>query len=343
METIKDIKCIIWDLDNTIWDGTLMESQNVCLRPHIREVLELLDNRGVLHSIASKNNYYDAMMKLKEFEIDHFFLYPEIHWNAKSVSVRNIQTNLNFSLEAFALIDDQQFEREEVNSIYPELLTVDATEYVKLPYHPRFSPRFITGDSKKRRLMYLADIVRNRSEQDYQGPKDEFLSSLGMEFVISEAKEEDLRRVEELTVRTNQLNATGRTYDYDELNEIRVSDNHKLLVCELTDKYGSYGMIGLALIQHEPEYWHIRLVLMSCRVISRGVGTVLLTHIIREAKRMNIRLYADFKPTDRNRMMYVTFKFANFVEYTNEGGYSILQNDLSVVQDFPAHIKVKYT
>jgi len=336
----NEVKCIVWDLDNTIWDGVLTESKEVVLKPQIKEVLEEFDSRGILHSIASKNNHEDAMGKLKEFGIDKYFLYPQINWNAKSGSVQQIQKSLNFGIDTFAFIDDQPFEREEVESVLPEVETIDAEEYKNLIEIPRFNPRFITTDSKKRRSMYMSDILRNTTEVDYAGPKEEFLAGLNMEFIISDAKEEDLKRAEELTVRTNQLNATGRTYDYDELNTFRLSNDYKLIVCELTDKYGSYGKIGLVLIHKTKENWHVKLLLMSCRVMARGVGTVLLSYIMKEAQKEGKELLADFKTTDRNRMMYVTFKFAKFAEIEKKEDYVILKNDLSDIQDYPEYIKV---
>ncbi len=341
-EKKKEIKCVVWDLDNTIWDGTLVEHDAVRVKPGIVEVIKTLDGRGILHSIASKNDYEDAMAKLKEFGIDEFFLYPEIHWNTKSSSVANIQKNINIGMDTILFIDDQAFERDEVVSVHPEVTAIDVIGYEKLPDLPGLNPRFITDDSRKRRKMYMDDIKRKKEEDDFTGPSEVFLASLAMHFVIHEAKEEDLMRAEELTVRTNQLNATGRTYDYDELNAFRLSDKHKLLVCELTDKYGSYGKIGLALIEKTAECWHLRLLLMSCRVMARGVGTVLLSYIMQETKRAGKKLIADFKHTGRNRMMYVSYKFANFKEAsTDEEGNILLENDLTMIQPFPPYIDVR--
>ncbi|WP_018753413.1 HAD-IIIC family phosphatase [Paenibacillus sanguinis] len=337
----KEIKCVVWDLDNTIWDGVLLESEDVRLKEGIVEILELLDSRGILQSIASKNNYDDAMSKLKEFGIDRYFLYPQIHWNAKSQSLAIIREKLNIGIDTFVFVDDQSFERDEVASVYSEVFCVDALEYAELPAHPRLIPKFITEDSKRRRLMYLEDIRRNQEEEEYEGPKESFLSSLQMAFTISDCQEEDLKRAEELTQRTNQLNSTGRTFDYDELNAFRKSNRHRLLVCELTDRYGSYGKIGLALVELTETHWHLQLMLMSCRVMSRGVGTVLMSHIMQQAKQYNKKLLADFKQTDRNRMMYVTYRFANFKEIENDGQGNILfENDMSTIQPFPPYIEV---
>jgi FkbH-like protein len=341
-ESEKEIKCVVWDLDHTVWDGILVESDEIQLKPGVEEVLRTLDSRGILHSIASKNNFDDAMEKLKDFGLEEYFLYPEINWNAKSLGLAKIRENLNIGMDTILFIDDQPFERDEVKSVHPEITCIDASEYIMLPELPRLNPRFITDDSKRRRKMYMDDIKRKVEEEEFHGPQETFLASLDMNFTIHEALEIDLQRAEELTVRTNQLNATGRTYDYDELNAFRLSDSYKLLVCELTDKYGSYGKIGLALIEIKEDCWHLRLLLMSCRVMPRGVGTVLMSYIMQEAKKAGKKLLADFKHTKRNKQMYISYKFTNFKEVSSdEEGNVLFENDLSMIQPFPPYIDVK--
>ncbi len=171
-----------------------------------------------------------------------------------------------------------------MKNAHPEISCWDAVRYKDLIVDPLLKPAFVTEDAKRRRQMYLEDDRRKEDEEQFEGPSEQFLATLNMKFTISHAQESDLQRAEELTVRTNQLNASGKTYDYQELNYFRESDSHMLLVCELEDKYGSYGKIGLSLIEEKGDEWHINLLLMSCRVMSRGVGTILLTAILNEAK-----------------------------------------------------------
>src|SRR5690606_34437348 len=96
------IKCVVWDLDNTLWDGILLEDAQVTPRPHVVEHIRRLDRMGVLHSIASKNDPDTALAKLRELGLEELFLYPQIGWNAKSDSVRHIAKALNLGLDAFA-------------------------------------------------------------------------------------------------------------------------------------------------------------------------------------------------------------------------------------------------
>jgi FkbH-like protein len=336
----QGIKCVVWDLDNTLWDGTIMIDDRVSLRNNVRSIIRALDDRGILQSIASKNDYACAMEKLQEFNLDEYFLFPQIGWHSKALSMQTIAESINIGLDTIAFIDDQPFEREEVNFSHPEVLCIDATDIDKMLDMSEMNPRFITLDSKMRRQMYLNDQERNNVEENFVGPKEEFLASLQMELSIFPAKEEDLKRAEELTVRTHQLNATGYTYSYDELNYFRLSDQHQLFMARLKDKYGTYGHIGLSLIECSPDLWTIKLLLMSCRVMSRGIGTIMLSHIMQMAKQQDVRLQAEFVPNDRNRMMDITYRFAGFDEVDEIDGRIIIGNELSKITPFPDYVKV---
>jgi FkbH-like protein len=337
----QSVKCVVWDLDNTLWDGVLLEDDQVSLRTGVVNIIKTLDSRGILNSIASKNERAAAQEKLEQFALSEYFLYPQINWNSKAASIKEIAKSINIGLDTLAFVDDQPFEREEVAFSLPEVLCVDAKDIPALLDMPEMNPRFITEDSKKRRLMYFSDIERNRAEKEFTGPSEEFLSTLEMVFTIAPAREEDLRRAEELTVRTHQLNTTGYTYSYDELNAFRRSAAHKLLVASLDDKYGTYGTIGLALVECDAHVWTIKLLLMSCRVISRGVGTIMINHIMSLAKHANVRLCAEFVPNDRNRMMYITYKFGGFKEVEKGDHLIVFENDLNHIQPFPSYVKVQ--
>jgi FkbH-like protein len=246
----QKIKCLVWDLDNTLWDGTLLEDAEVRLRPGVVDIIKALDQRGILQSVASRNEHGHAMARLEAFGLAEYFLYPQINWNSKADNIKTIAQKLNIGIDTFAFIDDQAFEREEVNFSLPDVLCIDAVDLAGVPELPRMHPRFITDDSAKRRQMYLSDLQRNTVEEKYVGPKNEFMATLNMVLTIAPAREEDLKRAEELTMRTHQLNTTGDTYSYEELDRLRQSDKHMLLIAGLDDKYGTYGKIGLVLIEY---------------------------------------------------------------------------------------------
>ena len=337
----QKIKCVVWDLDNTLWDGILLEDSKVTIRKEVVDIIKVLDSRGILQSIASKNEHSLAMEKLEEFGLKEYFIYPKINWSSKSSSIKDIAKSINIGIDTLAFVDDQPFEREEVTFAQPEVLCIDASDLSGLLDMPEMNPNFITEDSKLRRLMYLKDIDRNAEEATFVGTQEEFLASLNMKFTISEVDDGDLQRAEELTVRTHQLNTTGYTYSYEELNELRKSDKYVLLISELEDKYGTYGKIGLTLVEKGKDVWTLKLLLMSCRVMSRGVGTIMLNHIMNLAKKENVKLRAEFMATDKNRMMYITYKFAGFNEEYEDGNFIVFKNDLSFIQPLPGYINLQ--
>lgn len=334
-------KCVVWDLDNTLWHGILLEGDEVALHRGVVEIVQELDNRGILQSIASKNDEAQAMAKLQNFGLQEYFLYPQINWGTKSHAIETIARLLNISLDAIVFVDDQPFERDEVRHALPQVSCIDAMQMDQILHLPDLMPTVITNDARQRRLHYLSDKKRSEEESRFVGSKEEFLALLDMVMCISTAQEQDLQRAEELTVRTHQLNTTGYTYSLEELEHFSVSDSYKLLIARLEDKYGSYGIIGLAVVECLAEIWTIKLLLMSCRVMSRGVGTILLNHIMQLAKDNGVCLRAEFISNDRNRMMYVTYKFAGFKEVKQVDDLVILQNDLSHIQPFPSSIDVR--
>lgn len=337
----KAIKCVVWDLDNTLWDGVLLEDEQVCLRNSIVEIIKTLDNRGILQSLASKNEYTKAMTKLQELGLQNYFIYPQINWNSKVSSIKQIAKLINIGIDTIAFIDDQLFELEEVSFSLPEVLCINTIELEQVLDMSAMNPSVITEDSKNRRLMYISDIERQKAEEEFIGSQEDFLATLKMKFTISSAQEEDLQRAEELTVRTHQLNTTGYTYSYDELNQFRQSEQYKLLITDLEDKYGSYGKIGLALVECQDDLWTIKLLLMSCRVMSRGVGTILLNYIMNLAKEKSVRLRSEFVSNARNRMMYIAYKFAGFKEIEKQGDLVIFENDLTRIQPLPEYMQIE--
>jgi FkbH-like protein len=336
----KSIKCVVWDLDYTLWDGVLLESEEVTLYEHVTEIIKTLDSRGIIQSIASKNDYQTALAKLQHLGLAEYFLYPQINWSAKSSAVKEIARSLNIGLDTLAFIDDQPFELAEVAHEIPEILCIDASMCDTLLARPEMMPHFLTEDSRNRRLMYLSDIERNTAEQSFTGPNEDFLQTLDMVFTIALASQDDLQRTEELTTRTHQLNTTGYTYSYEELNEFRLSDHYKLYIAGLDDKYGKYGKIGVALVECQEDVWTIKLLLMSCRVMSRGVGTIMMNFLMRLSRQAGVRLQAEFIPNEKNRMMLITYKFAGFKELERNGNLVIFEGDLARIQPFPAYVTV---
>lgn len=337
----KNIKCLIWDLDNTLWSGTLLEDSDVKLQKGVVTIMKELDRRGILQSISSKNHYETAKEKLEELGVWDYFLFPQIHWDPKSKAVEQIAADLNFALNTIAFIDDQAFEREEVAFQHPDVLCLDASEIYSLLDLPRMNPKFLTEETGLRRKLYQNENKRKQAQDTFNGNNEAFLKTLQMVFTIRKAEMDDLQRAEELTMRTSQLNTTGYTYSHEELEQFRQSDNHLLYVAKLTDSYGDYGTIGLCLVEKNEDYWKIKLLLMSCRVMSRNVGSVMMHFIMNQAKAAEVTLRAEFVSNNRNRMMYITYKFGGFQEIETRGDLITFEHNLEKVPPYPDYLQLE--
>ena len=335
----KPIKLIVWDLDDTIWHGVLLEQGAAALRPGIIDTIRKLDSRGILHSIASRNDEAMAMHKLKEFGLAEYFLCPQIGWQSKSDSVKIIAEKLRLGLNATLFVDDQQFERAEVSTTLPDVRTFDSAFAAHLTEDPLLTPAIVSEVARRRRLSYREEEARAGYERDFKGVSEEFLESLSLRLVVARATRDDLSRAEELILRTNQLNSTGVTYSFDELESMSHSPGHLVLLGTLSDRFGDYGQIGLMLLKTDATVWRLKLLLVSCRVLSRGVGAVLLNYIMARARTAGVEFEADFRSTGVNRLMQITYRLANFKELRKEGDITVYTHDLSNVPPMPAYFQ----
>lgn len=308
------VKCLVWDLDNTLWQGTLLEDSDVHLSDEVRAVIVELDSRGILQSIASKNDHDLAWKRLEELGVAEYFLVPRISWGRKSDAVIAIAKELQFALTTIAFVDDTPTERAEVAYHAPEVRSYTDQDVLSLLDRPEFSPAIVTVDARRRREMYRANALRTVEKDSFNGPDEDFLRSLDLVMEIKRADEDDLSRVEELTLRTSQMNATGVHYSDEALRGLLADPGHEVLTITLTDRFGPHGAVGVLLLERHPGVWHLKLLATSCRVVTFGAGTVLLNWLVDQAAQAGVHLAADFRPTDRNRMMEIAYRFAGFTQ-----------------------------
>ncbi|MFC0105733.1 HAD-IIIC family phosphatase [Kibdelosporangium aridum] len=308
------VKCLVWDLDNTLWRGTLLEDGDVLITDEVRAIVRTLDERGILQSVASKNDHDLAWQRLVELGIAEYFVQPRISWGPKSRAVREIADALRFAPSTIAFVDDQPAERAEVAYHLPDVRCYPAEAVPALVTMPEFSPPRVTEDARRRRQMYLAGEQRVAAQAEHVGPDEDFLRSLRMRMRIRRADAEHLSRVAELTQRTSQMNATGIHYSDATLRGLIDDPHHEVLVAGMADRFGPHGEIGVLLMARQPDVWNLRLLATSCRVVSFGAGAVILNWLIDQAARAGVHLVADFRRTERNRMMEVAYRFSGFTD-----------------------------
>ena len=308
------VKCVVWDLDNTLWDGTLVETEDpsvLKLKPGILDVIQELDNRGIIQSVASKNDHAAAMAVLEHLGVAEYFLYPQIHWNPKSGSVEQIAKRLNIGIDALALIDDTAFERSQVTSVRPQVRTYDVTEIAGLLARPEFDVP-VTAESRSRREMYRAEEKRNTLMQAEQTDIADFIRkcNLRMHLFDPNTGEEKLRCYE-LIVRTNQLNMSGKKYTPEEFQEILARPNHKSFAFSCADDFGEYGIVGFGQYRVEDKTLVFTEFAMSCRVAGKFVESALFSHLL-QAEHCESGIFQVIK-TRKNVLLRNTLEQIGFI------------------------------
>jgi len=331
----KGVKCIVWDLDNTLWDGILIEDgmDGVRLKPGVVDVIRELDGRGILHSIASKNTFNEAMQALKGLGCDEFFLAPKISWSPKSEGLRAIAQELNISLDSILFVDDSEFEREEVRSGCPEVRVIDAVRYRTLIEMEECKVP-VTSESKERRKMYQVEAARKDVAADFADDYMAFLRHCQIQLRIQPMTQENLERVHELTQRTNQMNFSGNRYSREVLEGILRSSHMNTYVLTCEDRFGSYGIVGVCIVDNrEPRMTDL---MFSCRVQAKRVEHAFVGYIVRKFIRESGKdFFVNYRKTPRNAPAGKVFDDLEAIELEVSNGVThfVFPKDKSVPDD----------
>lgn len=266
----KQAKLVMWDLDETLWHGILAEDgiEGLKLRTEAIDAIKNLDERGVLHSIASKNDKENVLAALKHFGIEEYFLSPQINWGPKSNSIKMIAENLSLGIDSFVFIDDQPFERAEVSNNHKNMRVFSEKE-IEAVQNADFMPYEITEEGKNRRKMYMVDAQRQKASAEFAYDYEAFLKNANMTLVIDALNDKNIARIYELSQRTNQLNFNGYKYSREELESLKVHPDLKAVAMTAKDDFGDYGLIGFVVF--EPALGKIHQFFMSCRAQKKRV------------------------------------------------------------------------
>jgi FkbH-like protein len=334
---LPQAKCVVFDLDNTLWDGILLEGK-VTLRNEVLETVRRLDERGILISVASKNAPEDAMERLRAFGLEDYLLYPAIGWGSKSESVRRIAKQLNIGIDAIIFVDDNPFERDEVARSLPGVETLPDSALAGLPDHPRLRGSD-SAEAKGRRLMYQQSIARETAFVAFGADYAEFLRSCEIEVEIRPDRPDDKDRIAELVQRTNQLNFSGRKYSRPELDEILSDQAVERYVLSCSDRYGSYGIVGFCLASRTEARLRIEDLMLSCRVQGKYIEKALLHHLCGAPGWAGDAVEINFVPTERNAAARAVLEELGFPT----GGSGPLRRNASPGEFHPDFIRITST
>jgi FkbH-like protein len=318
------VKCVVWDLDNTLWDGVLVEdgADKLVLKAGIVDIIKELDRRGILHSIASKNNFDEAMAVLKNLGLEDYFLHPQISWNPKSEALKTIAAKLNIGIDTLMLVDDSEFELAQAQAGCSETQLLRADLYLELPRLAGCQGQ-VTEESVNRRKMYQQEAVRESSAQSFSGDYSTFLRECQIEIDLEPLSTANLERVHELTQRTNQMNFSGNRYDRKLLEQIAANPSLETYVISCRDRFGSYGIVGFSLVKmDEPRMTDL---MFSCRIQAKRVEHAFLTHLFKKYTRDGrFDFWADYRKTPRNAPSGQVFQDLGMEEVSDVDGLTSL-------------------
>ena len=331
-EPSRKVKCVAWDLDNTLWHGILVEdgADRLKLRPEAVDLIHRLDARGIIQTVVSKNNHDDALAVIGAFGLSEYFLYPAINWGQKSANLQQVADRLNINIDTFALIDDSPFERQEVATALPMVRTYPEHPLESLLDRAEFDVP-VTSASRQRRLSYLTEVRRECALEVFSGDYLEFLRSCQIRLrIFKPSTPAEVVRCLELIERTNQLNLSGRRYDPEAFDRLLATAGHLCLAMECEDRFGKYGIIGFASIAEDRDEPTLVDFVMSCRVAQKRVEHSVFGWLARRAKqRGQRRLLADLRPTAKNKPLLKVFEDMQFATESGEGERVLLSLDLA--------------
>lgn len=333
-------KCLVLDLDNTLWGGVVAENG-----PHgiavgheapgnafraFQEAILSLSKRGVILAINSKNNESDAMQVLQEHPDmvlrPHHFASIRINWNDKVTNLRSIADELNIGLDSLVFIDDNPAECALVRDRLPEVLTVE------LPPDPAlyrstllsltdFETLTLSDEDRQRGQLYAQRRERQAWEASQAHASEglgDYLSQLDLIVDIAEADEFALPRVAQLLNKTNQFNVTTRRHTEAAVRAFAAAADATVYAARVRDRFGDHGLVGAAILTHAGPgdlVWEIDSLLLSCRIMGRGVETAMLSVLAADAKAAGaLRLRGIIIPTAKNapaRTLYSAHGFTH--------------------------------
>jgi FkbH-like protein len=355
-EKVSPKKCVVVDLDNTLWGGIVGEDglegielgddfPGKAYRDFQRHLLHL-KNKGILLAVASKNNPADAYevfdrhdaMVLSRQDIAAF----EIHWESKVESIKRIARRLNIGIDSLVFVDDNPKEIGEVSERLPDVSCVLVPE--ELAYLPGllaetdfFDIAEVTDEDRRRTEMMAADNLRQQTQETMS--EEEFRKSLELKIEVFEVQKQHLSRVTQLINKSNQFNLTTIRRTQDEIEALANASSTMVLGMNVRDKYGSYGLVGVAILEQAAGTGIIDTLLMSCRVLGRGVEDTFIAQIA-EAARSTLgcdELRGKYIPTAKNAMVKDFYPRFGFTRLGQSDEWTIRIAD---VPRTPDHIEV---
>ncbi len=316
-------KCLILDLDDTIWGGTVGDDgwQNLQLGDlgigkaftELQYWIKELQQRGIIICVCSKNDEVTAR-EVFEKHPDMILSMQDVsvfiaNWENKADNIRSIRDILNIGFDSMVFIDNSAFERNLVRTELPEVcvpeLPEDPAEYLLFLQSLNLFETTSLSDTDSNRTQQYREEALRQSEIKHFTNVDDYLKSLEMYCNVSGFDDYNIPRVAQLTQRSNQFNLRTVRYTEADIRRMAGDKNYICLAFTLTDKFGDYGLISVAILKrlHNDEYF-IDTWLMSCRVLKRGVEQFVMNTLVNKVSELGAtRISAEYLPSGKNKMV----------------------------------------
>ena len=332
---LKRKKCIVLDLDNTLWGGVLGEEGVSGIKiggdypgkafSFFQKSLLQLSQIGVILTVCSKNNENDVLEVWSKnpfilLKKEHFAAY-RINWQDKASNIKELANELNIGLDSFVFVDDNPTERELIKQMLP---MVAVPEFPSQPYElPLFFKQLvddyfkvysITEEDKKKTEQYKANAARVQAQHSF-ADFGAFLASLNIQITIEAANEFNIPRIAQMTQKTNQFNLTTKRYTDADVKEFLAS-GWKIWCISVADRFGDNGITGCIMINGD----EIENFLLSCRILGKGIEKAFIKKIMSLLKENGITsVKAAYLPTAKN---------VQVVDFYERCGFScVVQNE----------------
>ncbi len=333
---LKRKKCIVLDLDNTLWGGVLGEEGISGIKiggdypgkafAFFQKSLLQLSKAGVILTVCSKNNEADVLeaweknpfMVLKK---EHFAA-CRINWTDKATNIKELADELNIGLDSFVFVDDNPTERELIRQMLP---MVSVPEFPAQPYElPLFFKKLsddyfkvysITEEDKKKTEQYKANAARAQAQHSF-ADFGAFLESLDIQITIEAANEFNIPRIAQMTQKTNQFNLTTKRYTDADVKDF-LANGWEIWCIGVADRFGDNGITGCIMVNGD----EIDTFLLSCRILGKGIEFAFMKKILSLLKDSGIQsLKANYVPTAKNVQVKDFYDRCGFLCVAEEQG-----------------------
>jgi FkbH-like protein len=354
-------KCLVLDLDGTLWGGALGEDgiEGIEIGDGYRgeaflafqRVIKQIGSQGVIVAAVSKNDPEIVQQALREHPRmalrEEDFVEVIADWRPKHENIAALADRLGLPTDSFVFVDDSRYERELVRRELPGVEVVDVDDepslhIEKLLRDGWFVTTELTEEDRVRARNYRVERAR-RSFLDTFGSASDYLDELGITVRLGRVAESDIPRISQLTLRTNQFNLTTRRLPPPAVRELVADPSTVVLAIRASDRFGDNGLVGAVFLRRVDDAIHIENFLLSCRVFSRGIEQACLARILRYAHATGAHaVFAAYRPNAKNSGVanfYPRYGFT-LIGDDNSGDLTTFRHALTDIPAEPSHVRL---